>query len=100
MKKLSLIMAVLMIIMCMPVMALTSVSAVEPATEADPIVDLTIPEGTTVEEANAVGYVLDNGEEVYVDTLAHAADIARANIGTQVILYLTKKNTLAFALPM
>lgn len=81
MKKLSFVIAIIMILTCMPVVLTAPAAAV----------DLTIPSGTSVSSTQPyIGYVLDNNTKVYVDTLTHAADIARANIGKQVVLYLEK----------
>ena len=60
----------------------------------DQTADIVMPDGwTTVAEADAIGYVFDRSEKVYVDTLTHAADIARANAGQRIVLYLTSDYT-------
>ena len=93
MRKLSFLMALLMILLCMPVAA-TTASAVEEASVTTEYtgkgVDLTIPDGCSVAEANATGFVWDGETKVFVDTLTNAAAIAKANIGKQVVFYLTK----------
>ena len=97
MRKLSFIMAVLMILMCMPIMSAASVSAVEEASVTEYSgkgVAINLPDGwTTVSEANAIGFVWNNESKVYVDTLTNAANIARANSDKQIVFYLTDNYT-------
>ena len=89
MKKLSFILAIfsiILVIACVAVVTSTTVSAAS----------LTIPAGVTVVDENstsAIGYVENGSNYIYVTSLTHAADIARANIGTQVVLHLTKNYT-------
>lgn len=81
MKKLSFILAIIMILTCMPIIAITSVSAAS----------LTVPAGTSIADKNAaIGYVENGSNDIYVNSLANASKIASANLGTQVVLYLTK----------
>ena len=81
MKKLSFILAIIMILTCMPIIATTSVSAAS----------LTVPAGTSIADKNAaIGYVENGSNDIYVNSLANASKIASANLGTQVVLYLTK----------
>ena len=80
MKKLSFILAIIMILTCMPIIATTSVSAAS----------LTVPAGTSIADKNAaIGYIENGSNVIYVNSLANASKIASANLGTQVVLYLT-----------
>ena len=89
MKKLSFIIAIIMILTCMPVVMTAPVAAEEDFTGEG--VDIALPANwTTVSQGNSIGFVYDKYDKVYVDTLTHAADLARNNAGKTIVLFLTK----------
>lgn len=89
MKKLLIFLAILILLTIVLVITNILSLEVEAATLSEP------PEWDwdTVSSGAAIGIIKDGNKTIYVDTLTHAADVARANVGTQVVLYLEQDYT-------